>query len=221
VLGPYFIYGCAYYLFLFTDRIIAWSARTQNSSLPLEFRGGYETALDICLFAFVLQVGWVHAGLAGFYRMVIIEQRRFRLSARHELKKAIFSFYRRQLLVFLVLFVVSTAAVLISIREIPALRALLVFRVALFALAGTPLLAIGLWNIALLFALSRPWLVLAAIGWALLLNACAGYLLSRLLSYDLAIVGFDIGAFALACASSWFCQRLLSNFEYHYFAATL
>ena len=84
--------------------------------LPLQFRGGYETALDICLFAFVLQVGWVHAGLAGFYRMVITEQRRFRLSAHQELKKAIFSFYKRQLFVFLVLFLVATAAVLISIR---------------------------------------------------------------------------------------------------------
>lgn len=221
VLWPYFIYGCAYYLFLFADRIVAWSARTQNSSLPLQFRGGYETALDICLFAFVLQVGWVHAGLARFYRMVITEQRRFHLSARHELRKAIFGFYRRQVLVFLSLFIVSTCAVLITIREIPALQALLVFRVVLFALAGTPLLALGLWNIALLFALSRPWLVLAAMGWAVLLNACAGYLLSRLFSYDLAIIGFDIGALALAGASTWFCRRLLSNFEYHYFAATV
>jgi hypothetical protein len=221
VLWPYFIYGCAYYLFLFADRIIAWSARTQNSSLPLQFRGGYETALDICLFAFVLQVGWVHAGLAGFYRMVVTEQRRFRLTARDELKKAIFSFYRRQLLVFLVLFVVATAAVLIGIREIPALQALLVLRVALLALAGIPLLAIGLWNIALLFALARPWFVLAAMGWALLLNVGAGYLLSRLFSYDLAIVGFVLGACVLACATSYFCRRLLSNFEYHYFAATL
>lgn len=221
LLWPYFAYGCLYYLFLFADRFIAWSAHTQSASLPLEFRGEYETALDICLFAFIVQVGWIQAGLVKFYWIATTEQKRFRLNARDKLKKALATFYHRQLLIFSILFILSTAAVIFAIHWFDILRAMLVLRVALLGLAGIPLLVIGLWNIALLFALSRPRFVLIAVAWAFLLDVCVGYVLSRLFSYDLAIVGFDIGACALACVSGWFCRRLLADFDYHYFAATV
>jgi hypothetical protein len=112
-------------------------------------------------------------------------------------------------------------AIILAIREMHALQALLVFRVTVFVLTGTPLLAVGLWHVALLFALSRPQLALTAIGCAFGFDVCSGYLLSRLYSYDLAIIGFDIGACTLACISGWFCRRLLANFEYHYFAANI
>jgi hypothetical protein len=220
-LWPYFIYGCLYYGFLFVDRVIAWSAHTESASLPLQFRGGYETALDVSLIAFVLQVGWIRASIARFYRLVTAEQKGCLLGSSAQLKKAILSFYKRQVLVFAALFALSSAAVLLAIHEIPALQAILIFRVAVLVLAGTPLLIIGLWHTALLFALSRPQLVLAALGSALGFDICSGYLLSRLYSYDLAIIGFDIGACALACISGWFCWRLLANFEYHYFAANI
>jgi hypothetical protein len=221
MLWPYFTYGLAYYLFLFTDRIIAWSARTENASLPIQFRGEYETAVDICLFAFIMQVGWVHSALVNFYRVVTSQQKKFRLDGREELKKVLLAFYSKQMIVFGGLFVASTVLSVVLIEQIPPLRDMLDFRVALLGLLATPLLAVGLWNIALLFALSRPLSVLASVGWAVALNISVGYLLSRLFSYDLAIVGFDIGTCALACVSGWFCRKLLSNFDYHYFAATV
>ncbi len=219
-LWPYFIYGLTYYAFLFTDRIIAWSARTENAALPIQFRGEYETAVDICLFAFIVQVGWIHAALVSFYRVVTAQQKRFRLNNRDRMKKVLLSFYSRQMIVFGVLFVISTALSVLVVYEIRPLREMLDLRVALLGLLATPLLAVGLWNVALLFALSRPMYVLISVGWGVALNVCFGYLLSRLFSYDLAIIGFDIGTCALACISGWFCRKLLSNFDYHYFAAT-
>jgi hypothetical protein len=219
MLWPYFVYGVLYYSFLFADRVIAWSARTQSASLPLQFRGEYETALDVCLFAFVLQVGWIHAGLVRFYRIVDSEQKRLYVNAREQFRRSMAAFYGRQILVFAVLFLGSTGAVGWAIHKSHALQAILLSRVALFALAGTPFLAIGLWNIALLFALSRPNLVIIATAWALAANICVGYLLSRLGSYDLAITGFDAGAFVLACISTWSCRRMLTNCDYHFFAA--
>lgn len=221
MLWPYFTYGLLYYLFLFSDRIIAWSARNESASLPFQFRGEYETAVDICLFAFIVQVGWIHPALLSFYRVVSAEQKRFRLDGREKLKKEILSFYSRQLIAFGILFVVSTVVSVVAIEQIQPLRELLDLRVALLGLLAIPLLTLGLWNIALLFALSRPISVLAAVGWAAALNVCSGYLLSRVFSYDLAIIGFDIGACILACVSGWSCRRLLSNFDYHYFAGTV
>jgi hypothetical protein len=218
-LWPYFAYGCLYYLFLFADRFIAWSAHTESAQLSLLFRGKYETALDICLIAFILQVGWVHAGIARFHQVVSSEQKRYRMIAGRELKDRLLLFYYRNALIFSALAVLSSVLVLFMIHEIHALEPMLLHRVAVLMLVGTPFLVIGLWNIALLFALSRPGLVLAATCSALLANICSGYLISRLLSYDLAIIGFDLGACVLACISGWFCHRVAVNFDYHYFAS--
>jgi hypothetical protein len=220
-LWPYFVYGVLYYLFLFADRILAWSAHTEGEIIPLQFRSGYETALDICLFAFILQVGWIHAGIVRFHHLIATAQKRYTLAGRTKLKPAVQTFYKRQLLIFLLLFIVSTIAVILTVEKVHGLRATLLFRVFLLVLAGIPLLTVGLWNTALLFALSRPAFVLNAISGAVVLNVSSGYVLSRLFTYDLAIVGFDIGALALAVISSWFCVRLLADFDYHYFAAAV
>ncbi|MBV8551439.1 MAG: hypothetical protein JOY54_09070 [Acidobacteriaceae bacterium] len=221
MLWPYFIYGLLYYAYLFADRMIAWSAATETSSLPFQFRGDYETSLDMCLFAFIVQVGWVHIGLVRFYRIVTQKEMHFQITARRKMVDAIKSFYNQQIAVFGILFVISSVGVVFTVKQIHALEAMMLFRVVLLGLIGIPLLAVGLWNIALLFALSRPTYVLTSVAWALLSDICAGYVLSRLFSYDLAIVGFDIGSAALVCISGWFCRRLFNNFDYHYFAASV
>jgi O-antigen/teichoic acid export membrane protein len=152
--------------------------------------------------------------------LVNAEQKRWLFDARDELKRVLLRFYHKQLMVFGGLFVIAALASVTVIEQVRALREILDLRVALLGLLATPFLTVGLWNIALLFALSRPRFALVSIGWGVTLNLCAGYLLSRLFSYDLAIVGFDIGSGAVAFASGWFCWKLLPNFEYHYFAAT-
>ncbi|MGH9719581.1 MAG: hypothetical protein ACRD8O_05175, partial [Bryobacteraceae bacterium] len=58
-LWPYFAYGILYYLLLFADRIMAWTAHTLATAFAIQFRGDYEAALTIGLFAFIVQVGWV------------------------------------------------------------------------------------------------------------------------------------------------------------------
>jgi hypothetical protein len=219
MLWPYFVYGTLYYSFLFADRIVAWTAHTQLSALPLQFRGEYETALDVCLFAFVLQVGWIHAGLVRFYRIVSDEQRRISIRNRKNLRRTLGRFYARQTGVLGTLCIASTSIVLWGINSLPALKAILLFRVAVLALAGIPFAAAALWNIALLFALSRPILAVVATAWGLAANVSTGYLLSRLFTYDYAVIGFDVGALTMAVISAWSCRRILSKFDYHFFAA--
>jgi hypothetical protein len=218
-LFPYFLYGGLYYAFLFADRIIAWSARTESASLPLQFRGAYEAALDLCLFAFIVQVGWIHVGLVKFYRFVSAKQRRLYVKDRAALRKYMMAFYQRQILVFGLLFLGSSAVVAAAIYAIPSLRAVILPRVALLAMLGMPFLAIGLWNIALLFALSRPMFAVSATTWSLITNVAVGYLLSRMIAYDLAIIGFLIGACALSYISARYCRRTLAHFDYYFFAS--
>ena len=218
-LFPYFVYGALYYAFLFADRIIAWSAKTESASLPLQFRGAYEAALDLCLFAFIVQVGWIHVGLVKFYDFVSAEQKQLGVTDRATLRECMMAFYKHQILIFGLLFVGSSAIVTAAIYEIPPLRAVILPRVVLLGMAGMPFLAIGLWNIALLFALSRPMFAVTATAWSLVINVMIGYVLSRLVAYDLAIIGFFVGACALSYISARCCHRMLANFDYYFFAS--
>jgi hypothetical protein len=188
--------------------------------LPILFRGSYETALDICLLAFVPQVGWIHAGIVRFYRGAAELQKRYTPIAGTRIRQELIRFYRRQVAIIAGLAVISSALVITLIDHVQPLRAMLDHRVAVAMLLCTPVLVIGLWNVALLVALSRPGLVLAAISLAVLVNVCVGYLLSRLIAYDLAVIGFGTGGCVLAGLSGWFCYRLAHEFDHAYFAAS-
>lgn len=220
LLWPYFVYGCLYYVFLFTDRFMAWGARSGGSSLMIQFRGAYELSLDLCLIAFVFQVGWIHTGLSKFYRTINVELKRVCLKQELILHRKMLRFYHWHLLGFAILSLFSSALVLSLIHYSAFLQSAIIYRVIVGALAGTPFLVVGLWNIGLLFALSRWGDVLKSVAWALGVNVCVGYLVSRLFAYDLAIVGFVCGACMLAATSAYFYRQLLPNIGYHYFAAT-
>jgi hypothetical protein len=220
VLWPYFAYGCLYYLFLFTDRFISWSTNTPYS-VPVQFRSDYEAALDVCLIAFILQVGWVPVGLVRFYRIVQREQRRLPYHALPQLEKRLWRFYRQHVAVLLASAVGSTVLVL-ALAGLPRVWGLLHYPTLLLALAGMPFLVLGLWNsTTLLFALSHPELALAAIGCAFAVDIYTGYELSRWSSSYLPVVGFDAGAVVFAALTTFYCRRLLAKFDYHYFAATV
>ncbi|MBI4875506.1 MAG: hypothetical protein HY822_12805 [Acidobacteria bacterium] len=47
----------------------------------------------------------------------------------------------------------------------------------------------------------------------------AGYLLSRVLSYQFAVVGFALGAAAFACLSSFSVVKRFRALDYYYFAS--
>jgi hypothetical protein len=217
--APYLAYGCLYYLFLFSDRLVAWSAHTQSASLPLIFRGDYELPLDIALFAFVLEVGWVHSSMHRFYEVLKSEQQACEIEQVRRFNRRMQRFYLLRLLAFLPMAVLMSAAVWCAAFFGGFLGGPVTHRVVVLALAGYPFLVIGLWNVSLLFALSLPKSVLPAIALATAGNAGLGYLLSRLLSYDWAVAGFTLGALIFGFISSATVLHRFGDLDYHYFAS--
>lgn len=217
--APYIVYGFLYYLFLFADRLMAWSAQTGSASLPIVFRGDYELPLDIALFAFVLEVGWVHSSMLRFYDVLQSAQQDFEIHQARPFNAEMRRFYRRRLAMFLPMAAAMSLVVWIIAKLAGMLNGPITAPVVLLALAGYPFLVIGLWNVSLLFALSLPVAVLPAMAIGTLVDAGAGYLLSRLLSYEWAVAGFTLGAFAFAAISSAAVYRRFHNLDYYYFAS--
>lgn len=217
--APYLVYGSLYYLFLFADRLLAWTAQTENASLPLMFRGDYELPLDVALFAFVIQVGWVHSSMHRFYRRLKSAQLFCEIDRVEEFNREMQDFYVARVSIFLPVALAVSAGVFAVAWRAGIVEGGLAIRVALLALAGYPFLVVGLWNASLLFALSLPKAVLPAIAAGTALNVGAGYLLSRMVSYEWAAAGFAFGGVAFALISSAAIYRRFRNLDYYFFAS--
>jgi hypothetical protein len=211
---PYFTYGALYFAFLFSDRLLAWTAQARSFA---EFRGEYEIALNVALLAFILQVGWIRPSVSAFYREVQLEQERHPLSAVGAFNRSLTVFYRRRLMVFAALAAGSTAAACVLAGLLaPPMR----WTVAAAALSGFAFIVVSLWNVGLLFSLSRPHWVLRAIVPAYGVVLSLGYLLSRTRSPEDAAWGFSAGALTFAVLSTRYVRQAFAHLDYYYCAAT-
>lgn len=218
-LWPYFAYGCLYYLFLFSDRLLAWTAHQELSGLSIQFRGSYESGQDVALFAFIFQVGWVHSSTVRFYQRLQARQKELLIDQSWEFNCRMMRSYWRMALSFVPLAVVTTVAVYGTAWSLGFLADPMHGKVMGWSLAGYLLLIVSLRNVSLLFALSSPISVLWAIGCACLANFVTGYLFSRFGSYDQAVIGFTVGSAVFAVLSTWYSLRTLRRLDYYYFAS--
>jgi len=217
--APYFLYGSFYHLFLFADRFLAWTAGTGASSLPFQFRGDYETALDIAMIAFVAEAGWVHMSMLAFYRRLNASQSRLDVGESNLFNRELRRFYCLRMGVFLpsagvVGYLTYFTALRFGLLPTPQMR-----EVASVALAAYPLLVLGLWNAGLFFALSRPYSALVAVIVGLGVNLSTGYLLSRVGSYQDAVYGFAAGSVVFAAVTTIQFIRLCRSVDHNHFAS--
>ena len=218
---PHFLYGGAYFLFLFADRLLAWTAANYGAPLSLRFRGDYETALDIALFAFILQVGWVRASVSDFFATVPLNQRSSRLGDGSLFNRGSLRIYARELVRFLPIALISSLVVYKTADWFGLFLTQATRTTTLWSLAGYPFLVIGLWNASLLFRLSRPTALLPAIAAALLADLAFGYAMSRIVSYQMAVFGFTVGSVLFGSISSLQVIRRLESLDYYYFSSAV
>ena len=220
ILTPFFIYGCLYYLFLFADRWVAWTARTAASTLPFQFRGDYETGLDIAMIAFVFQVGWVHTSMLAFYDRIQRGQSRHTVHDVALFNQEIFYFYLRRVAAFLPFGALSGYLTFWAADRLHLLATASMREVTAVALIGYPLLVVGLWNTGMFFALSRPRFVLVSTGIALVVNLAAGYLSSRVGGYQYAVYGFAAGSAVFACLTTYLFLKHTRAIDYYHYASS-
>lgn len=215
--GPYFLYGALLYAFLFADRIVAWTA--QAGAYRLMFRSDYETAVNVALFAFVMQVGWVRVSGAQYRDSLQKLLTAFPANKIEAFNGAMRQFYWKRMGHFAAIAIVSTAAAYAGSKWFGVIKTPTILLVAILALAACPLLVWSLWNVNLLFALSRPWTVLGALGSACLANLLIGYLFSRIGGYQFSAAGFALGAAVLAVLTTRSTLRTLDHCAYYNFVS--
>jgi hypothetical protein len=147
-LWPYFLYGLFYYSLLFADLIVAWTAHTEAASLALQFRGDYESAINLGLLAFIFQV---EHSVALFYQKLTRAEQIWKTSQIELLRAAMNRFYWRRIARFVPFALVASAIPIVLSARFASGAPAWVIR---WSLAAYPLLIVGLWNCSLLFGLA-------------------------------------------------------------------
>ena len=228
--APYFWYGALYFAFLFADRIVAWSANAGRGFLPyfIWFDSRYETGMDWALFSFVLTVGVLEFTIQEFTERIVPAERVVRADEIGDFNQRFTRFYYTHFALFLAVAFVSIIGARLGmslLREAGVFPLLEDFftPVAEFvfwwAAAGYVFLVFGLFNSVFLFALSRPLFVLRSLIPALLVNVVVGFILSRTVSYEFAVVGLTAGSLVFLLISGYFARKTFQRLDYYYYSA--
>lgn len=226
LVAPYALYGLGYFALLFADRLAAWSAGAHT--LPFEFRASYEVGLDWALISVVPGLAMLEVTIFQLSRRLGALGDLHAAASASEHNAALARFYRRHLSYVVLLLVTGAAATAGALlaaghfhwTKVSALfTAPTTLHVYLLGLAGYVLLVCALYNGLFLFSVGRPWLVLRALGPAIVVAVIAAFALSRIVVYWAAAGGLVAGTAVYALLSAYSARRILRSIDYHYFAA--
>ena len=228
--APYFFYGILYFAFLFADRIMAWSADKGRGLIPyfIWFDTRYELGMDWALLCFVLTVGVLEFTMQEFSERIVPAEQTMRADGFDHFNRRFTRFYYTHLALFLAVSVASIIGAfwgMIYMRETGLFPFIEFFfnplseSVFWWAAVGYVFLVWGLFNSVFLFALSRPALVLRSLAPALALNLIVGFVFSRAVRYDLAVIGLTAGSLVFMLVSGYYARRTFRKLDYFYYSA--
>ena len=220
--APYFVYGLLYYVFLFTDRLLAWTVGSQP--LPFWFDGTYELALDLALLVLVVMLPQLEYAVHAFAESITSVQKSFLAVDLSSHNRHYVRFYRRQLGLLSVLGAVAGGAVAGAVLALDAAGHVDAdggtgWWVLLWGTVGYALLVMALLNGVFLFSLSRPWPVVMALSVAVVTNGATGWALSRYGEHWWSVGGLVSGALVFATVTTVATVRVLRRLDYYYYAA--
>ena len=226
--APYFVYGVLYFAMLFADRLIGWSAAPPPSYL-VYFERSYELGLDWALVSLVLTVAMLEYTIHEFSAILQPVQRRYAAHSVREHNRFFQRFYRRQLVLFAGIALVSGVATywavdgLRSIGSLPAIDGFFAsadtIKVFLVAVVAYTLLGFGLMNAVVLFFLSRPRGATRGLALGLVVTVVIGVAASRAFSQWTSAVGLLAGAAAFAAVTAVAAARVVRRMDYFYYSA--
>ncbi|MCL5115564.1 MAG: hypothetical protein M1272_00200 [Firmicutes bacterium] len=227
--SPYFLYGVLYFVYIYVDRLVAWSAQTTYLPYNIWFRGQYELGMDWSLVALFLPLSVAEVLISAVMRR--IENLEHRLSINRE--DELLSSLRRTYFSMLSIFVgVSIVGVLLTHASIGLLAPLRLFRSSVPVRGVEPfvfdwsswayvLFSVGLFNILLLFTLSHPRPALKVLIYGIVSDLVLGVSATQVLNgYQYAVLGLVASATFLAVYSSRTVLSVLPQLDYFLYRLT-
>ncbi len=215
LLIPYFMYGIAYFGFIFADRVVANITTVGPYSIFFGNSLDYQNSMDLALLNLLLIVPLVEY---CSYKLIIYWYELAKHMTLSEVDSLSWKVQRkywlllsRILLYFGIL--MSITILLLSLLRRSQTDSIL----TIVACLGYLLFAIGLFNTVILLSLNRLRDVLGILAVAMAIDFIIGYLLGNLFGVYLAAIGLIIGAVLFAIYSTKKILQAIDRAEYCYF----
>lgn len=223
----YFFYGLLIYIFIFIDRILAWSSGI-NGSLPfvIYFEKNYELGMDLAILVFLLLAGVLEYGVASFSKFIDLGQKATPYNSRKAFGHLLYTMYWQHVVILLV----TSMAIFILIYNLinapwgysgqfnESLNSISV-NVSIIGGLGYMFLAWGMLNTLYLFTLGQPGKPLKAIVLSCILNLSIGLILSRFIAYEYSVFGMLFGSILFMGLTLRANMKFFKNLDYYYYAA--
>lgn len=223
----YFFYGILIYIFIFIDRILAWSSGI-NGTLPyiIYFDKNYELGMDLAILIYLLLAGVLEYSIASFTRFIDIGQKNTAHKTPEVFNNHLEKMYWQQVVVLFITAILAFGFIYFIItaswgfeRQFNEVLLQLSIKVCLIGGLGYLLLAWGMLNSVYLFTLGQTREPLRAIGYACILNLILGFILSRFVAYEYSVIGMLSGAILFVMLTLKANINFLKNLDYYYYAA--
>jgi hypothetical protein len=222
----YFLYGTLFYIFLFTDRIIAWST-TVNRDIPfiLYYDKDYEIGMDLALLVFFLMAGTLEYSVATFSRNMERKQRILHHNELRRFQKEMFGTYKRHVALLCCNALVATSLLYLLVTKpwgyeagFDETLAPLSLTVAVIGCTAYCFLTLGILNVLLLHTLNQSVKPIRFLLIALVVNLVVGLVASRFLSFEYSAFGLLVGSVVFMVMTTRHIKEFFKNLEYHYYA---
>jgi len=223
----YFLYGIFVFIFIFTDRILAWSA-SGETPLPflIYFEKNYELGMDFAILAFLLLAGVMEYSIASFTKFLDIFQKNTIYNNFNEFNSRFKKLYKQHIMLlfltsiviyFLIYSVITAPWGYKGLFNEDLERVSIV--VSFIGATGYVFLAWGMLNTLYLFTLGKPSGSLKAIILASVINITVGFICSRFISFEYSSLGLLIGAIVFMVLTFMELKKFLNKLDYHYYAS--
>lgn len=221
--SSYFFYGILYFVFIFADRLVAWSTNTVYLPYNIWFRGQYELGMDWSLAALFFPLSAAEVMIGYVLRWLEAAEHRIQEEDVARLHHQLTWVYWRSLAIFAVFAVVGVISAHIAVNLLTPIR---LFRDAVpingvepfvfdWSSVAYVLLSVSLLNILFLFTLSHPRPALRVLLLATAIDVGVGIVVTRILGgYQFAVWGLMAGTIYLFVASTVAVVRMLPTIDY-------
>jgi hypothetical protein len=225
---PFYMYGLFFFIFLVSDRIVAWSAHVPAKPYFIWFNVPYELGLDWALLALVLFMGFTEISIHEFmYRIndMIVE---YKYKEYHVFNERVYLFFKQ----FNAAYVIFATVIILTVYYMVDI--LYKHTHALFldnffhgftpfvywvAAVSYAFLINGLMNVLFIFSFSRQHFSVKSIVVATFVNIIVGVILSRMLGLEYAVFGLFFGSVVFWAYSFFYAVKMLKKLEFYYYSS--
>jgi hypothetical protein len=214
-----------FYIFLFADRLLAWSITSETVPFIFFYEVDYEIGMDLAILVFFFLAGVLEYAITHYSVMMDKLQKLTLLKDAEKYGKQLYKMYTKHVIMLFVGGVVAIILIYLLLilgpwfeiafeEEIRPLSS----KVALLGSIGYIFLTFGMLNSLYLFTLNVPRAPMQGLIYGLIANLIVGLIFSRLVSYEYAVIGQIVGSMTFAFVTWKKARHFFKNLDQYYYA---